>query len=217
MLTASSFASSAGIMTGQARRFKWLSSKSARKPASPSKKASARSASLRGPQRRGGRHHRGHIRSVKAIRAVFVRVLWSGNSRAVSLLRKIRQDGVRLPTHPLTSRREPRSRRGVGPPWSEDVVALVDPTESSKIDPTTKRLHVVPLMLRGRRSATDRSGSPLSPVSGVMGSSRERGRYPGGSRHRHRRRCDGTRAPQVEHPQALALKRHSRNPAHPSC
>ena len=35
-------------------------------------------------------------------------------SRAVSLLRKIRQDGVRLPTHPLTSRREPRSRRGVG-------------------------------------------------------------------------------------------------------
>ena len=38
----------------------------------------------------------------------------SGNSRAVSLLRKIRQDGVRLPTHPLTSRREPRSRRGVG-------------------------------------------------------------------------------------------------------
>ena len=38
----------------------------------------------------------------------------SGNSRAVSLLRKIRQDGVRLPTHPLTSRREQRSRRGVG-------------------------------------------------------------------------------------------------------
>ena len=38
----------------------------------------------------------------------------SGNSRAVSLLRKISQDGVRLPTHPLTSRREPRSRRGVG-------------------------------------------------------------------------------------------------------
>ena len=38
----------------------------------------------------------------------------NGNSRAVSLLSKIRQDGVRLPTHPLTSRREPRSRRGVG-------------------------------------------------------------------------------------------------------
>ena len=38
----------------------------------------------------------------------------SGNTRWDEILRKIRQDGVRLPTHPLTSRREPRSRRGVG-------------------------------------------------------------------------------------------------------
>ena len=44
----------------------------------------------------------------------FGRCCLSGNSRAVSLLSKISQDGVRLPTHPLTSRREPRSRRGVG-------------------------------------------------------------------------------------------------------
>ena len=70
---------------------------------------------LRGPQCRGGRWHRGHVRLVQATRAVLgLDVTQSGNSRAVSLLSKIRQDGVRLPTHPLTSRREPRSRRGVG-------------------------------------------------------------------------------------------------------
>ena len=44
----------------------------------------------------------------------FGRCCRSGNTRWDEILRKIRQDGVRLPTHPLTSRREPRSRRGVG-------------------------------------------------------------------------------------------------------